>query len=801
MAIPTKLLAPAILLGHLLACAAQAQERKGAEALETKIDWDKARQFWAFRAPTNYPLPKVKDAAWPKREIDYFILAELEKRQLQPAVPAQRRELLRRATFDLIGLPPTPEEMADFLKDDSPKAFAKAIDRLLASPHHGERWARYWLDVARYAEDKALAFVNSRPHAYRYRDWVVQALNRDMPYDRFLRLQLAGDLVNDPEPDLFIKFAGLGFQGLGQEYHRGSVTAQVIADELDDRVDTLARGLLGLTVACARCHDHKYDPIPTRDYYALAAAYNGSNLGEKALVDAVTVERFRAHEKKAKEAEANLNSWLKEQAREAVKPSVADAGRYLLTAWQVRVLQQRKVATDLAAIARANGLHALFLERAIKLLDQGKFDKQDAAVKTWAAAAQKAMATARLDQDKVVVPEDLSKATADLHREMQTALKDWNPKKQPNLLQTLWLNPNSLFFVNEKDAAPFLTEAGRKEQAQRQADLERLRKEAPPAPPMAHVVSGGGAAMTVYRGGNVERPGEAAPPGFLRVLSPAPDASKPAGKFTRLELAEAIASPQNPLTARVIVNRVWHYHFGRGIVGTPGNFGQLGDRPTHPELLDSLAVRFMENGWSLRWLHREIMLSAAYQQNSARVATSLEKDPENRYLWRYSPRRLDFEAWRDSWLAVSGRLDRAVGGPSIELNQAGNVRRTLYAKISRVQPNALMTLFDVPDANVTSDRRTATTVPQQQLFTLNSDFTVDTAKAFAKRLEKDALRHDDRMTLAFRLAYGRVPSAEESRACREFLSGAQTQQSADRLNAWEQFAQGILAANEFLWVD
>jgi Protein of unknown function (DUF1553)/Protein of unknown function (DUF1549)/Planctomycete cytochrome C len=635
--------------------------RDGKATIAAKeIDWDQAKKFWAFQPPIKSPLPKVKDADWPQRDIDHFILAELEKRQLKPVGPASKRDLLRRATFGLIGLPSTSEEMDGFLNDDSPEAFSKVIDRLLASPHYGERWARYWLDVSRYAEDKALAFVNSRPHAYRYRDWVVQALNSDMPYDRFVRLQIAGDLVKDPEPDPFVKLAGLGFQGLGAEYHRGSVGAQVIADELDDRIDTLTRGLLGLTVACARCHDHKYDPIPTRDYYSLATAYNGSNLEMRLLADAQSVERFRVWEKKVKEAEARVKAADKE----------------------------RKSSKD--------------------------------------------------------------------------------------------------------------KEGAQKEYDNRKAELEGLKKEAPPPLPIAHVITGGGQAMRVYRGGNVERQGEPAPPGYLRVLS---QTDKPASKFTRLELAEVIASPKNPLTARVIVNRVWHYHFGRGIVGTPSNFGQLGDRPTHPELLDTLAVRFMENGWSLRWLHREIILSRAYQLSSANAPANAEKDPENLYLWRHTPARLDFEAWRDSWLAVSGRFDRKLGGPSLDLSKADNVRRTLYAKISRVEPNALMTLFDFPDSNVTSARRNVTTVPQQQLFVLNSDFTIQTAKAFANRLEKMAPGEDERIALAFRLAYGRDPSDAEKRASAEFLREARTQQPADRLNAWEQFAQAILASNEFLWVD
>jgi hypothetical protein len=639
-------------------------------AAPAEIDWNKARQFWAFQAPVKHPLPKIKDTAWPKRDIDHFILAELEKRNLQPVGPADKRDLLRRATFDLIGLPPTPEEIDAFLKDSSPDAFAKVVDRLLASPHHGERWGRYWLDVARYAEDKALAFVTPRPHAYRYRDWVVQAFNNDMPYDRFLKLQLAGDLLPSPsgrgaggegnEPDYFIKLAGLGFQGLGQEYHRGSVTAQVIADELDDRIDTLSRGLLGLTVACARCHDHKYDPIPTRDYYSLAAAYNGSNLDVRPLADEKTVQHFRTWEKQVKDFEAKLKQPAKQ------KPPIA------------------------------------------------------------------------------------------------------------------------------KEDVPKL-----------QAEMDRLRKEAPPPLPMAHVINGGGQAMNVNIRGNVERKGEAAPPGFIRVLTPStltPDPS-PGGrgeKFTRLELASAIATSKNPLTARVIVNRVWQYHFGRGIVGTSSNFGRLGDRPTHPELLDTLAVRFMEAGWSLRWLHREIMLSTAYQLATKSNPKNAEADPDNQYLWHFAARRLDFEAWRDAWLAVSGRLDATRGGPSNDLDKPDNVRRTIYAKISRLEANKLMVLFDFPDANVTSSRRSVTTVPQQQLFVLNSAFTIDTAKAFARRLEKAAAKDEDRIGVAFRLAYGREPSRDELSASLDFVHGAGAK---DRLTPWEQFAQAILASNEFMWVD
>ena len=644
--------------------------RDGTKVAAKEVDWKEARNSWAFQAPTKHANPAVKNQAWPRKDLDYFMLAEMEKRGIAPVGPATRLELIRRATFDLIGLPPTPVEIDAFVKDETPDAFARVVDRLLKSAHHGERWGRYWLDVARYADDKALATSKAAPHGFRYRDWVVQALNQDMPYDRFLRLQLAGDLISEPGTEPFVRLAGLGFQGLGAEYHKGNFAAQVMADELDDRVDTLTRGLLGLTVSCARCHDHKYDPIPTLDYYSLAAAYQGSSLAELTISNAEEVARFNAWQKSSKEREAKLNQWLQEQVKTIGKKG-----------------------------------------------------------------------------------------------------------------------------VGVKDVPKLLSEADRKHYESLKADVENHKKAAPPALMMVHGVSGGGQTMKVHIRGNVERQGEVAPPGFLRVLQ-ATSASK---QFTRLELANAIASAQNPLTARVFVNRVWQHHFGRGIVATASNFGKLGERPTHPELLDSLTVRFIESGWSIHWLHREIMLSAAYQLSSVNDAANAAKDTENRTFWRMSLRRLDFEAWRDACLPSQAGLDPTLGGPSLELNdKAKNVRRTIYAKVSRAVPNAMLTMFDFPDANVSSDRRSVTTVPQQQLFVLNSDFMIDAAKAFAVRLEQAGKDDGSRIELAFRLAFGRVPRDEEMKIGLEFLRAAVPE---DRLSAWQQYAQALLATNEFNWVE
>jgi hypothetical protein len=634
------------------------------------IDWEQARKHWAFQPPVQHSLPEVKRLDWPQSWIDRFVLAELEKRGLQPVPPAGKRELIRRATFDLLGLPPTPDEVDTFLKDESPEAFARVVDRLLASPHYGERWGRYWLDVARYAEDKALAFPTPRPHAHVYRDWVVRAFNEDLPYDRFLRLQLAGDLVPEPVADYTLKLAGLGFQGLGAEYHKGSVPEQVKADELDDRIDTLTRGLLGLTVACARCHDHKYDPIPTRDYYSLAAAYNGASWSEVALAPPKVVEAYQAWEQKTRQLEGEIGKFLMEQGRAFGKGVLSDPS---------------------------------------------------------------------------LLPD---------------------PERQRH---------DSL-----------------------QASLANHKRQMPPVPPKAHGVSGGGQAMRIYQRGNVEKPGELAPAGFLRILDTGSGRPQ-GGTFTRLQLADAVCSPHNPLTARVFVNRVWYHLFGRGIVGTPSNFGKLGDRPTHPELLDTLAVRFVESGWSVKWLHREILLSATYQLGSGHGPPDTV-EPENQHLWRHTPRRLDVEAWRDAILLVSGRLDQTLGGPSSSLGDAAHARRTLYGKISRLEPDRMLVLFDFPDANVSSERRNVTTVPQQQLFALNSDFMVQSARALAARLTAAAAGDEERIVLAYRWAFARAPSPRERQAALAFLHDASSG-GGNRLTALEQLAQAILACNEFAWID
>jgi hypothetical protein len=802
--------------------------RDASNAVATTINWKTARQFWSFQAPQAHPQPKVKHTARVKREWDRFILAKQEALGLSPVRSATKRELIRRTTFDLIGLPPTVEEVADFEKDKSPKAFAHVVDRLLASPHYGERWGRYWIDVARYSDDKALAFANPWPHAWRYRDWVVKALNDDMPYDRFVRLQLAGDLLPEPKVDYTQRLAGLGFQGLGALYHKGSVAEQVIADELDDRIDTLSRGLLGLTVACARCHDHKYDPIPTRDYYSLASAYNRASWSEVALASPEVIGKYNTGQRLIKEQNDKISQWLRAISRREGEKHFGRISQYMQVAWRLNVLQAKGVKAAPEEVATREKLHPYFLIRFRNVLNSGRKNdtvKRFPQLKDWFTHNGKDQTVAKYED--AIVPDAVRRianrfqASANaalqerqkIDREYETALAaaktDAEKKKvkrralgkeHTQFIKNIWVDAKGPLHANDADAERrFLGDQEKPELMALRTELNKRKKSAPAKYAMAHAVAGGGTAMPIYIRGNVKRKGETAPPGFLQILSRVDKSSNQS--FTRLKLANAICSSKNPLTARVIVNRVWQHHFGRGIVATASNFGTLGAPPTHPKLLDTLAVRFMKAGWSLKWLHREMMLTSTYQLSADSSVENIKVDPANRLLWRFAPRRMDVEAWRDSILAVSGRLDRKLGGPSTTSIETAHVRRTLYGMVSRRDPNKMLIAFDFPDANVSNARRDVTTVPQQQLFVLNSDFMIQSAEALAARLEKAAATDKDRIALAYQWAYGRAPTADEMQFNLKFLRVAGESSSADKLSAWGQFAQAILAANEFTWID
>ena len=566
-----------------------------------EVDLKKGRQFWAFRPIRDPQLPRVANRAWAQSPIDQFVLARLEERGLKPVRQATRQKLIRRAFFDVLGLPPSPEEVQAFLDDRSPDAWPQLVDRLLASPRYGERWGRHWLDVARYADDqlKEEFYYRPLPHAWRYRDWVVRAFNDDLPYDQFVTQQLAGDiLVNTSGAEAT---TATGFLGLGMIYQDDGATPESIAiakaETTDDKMDTVTRGLLGLTVSCARCHDHKFDPIPTEDYYSLAGIFENTQYVENADADG-----YQVH-------------------------AMAEGG----------------------------------------------------------------------DQD------------------MRVALR-----------------------------------------------------------------------------GNRLKPGKIAPRRFLRVIA-GDDPPRFQRGSGRLELAQAIANPENPLTPRVIANRVWQHHFGRGIVASASNFGMTGERPTHPRLLDWLACRLTESGWSLKALHREILLSSTYQLDTQFNEPNARVDGDNRWLWRMNRRRLDIETYRDNLLSVSEELDRRIGGPP-EADLLSSQRRTIYGAVRRDQQNAgdeLLHMFDFPNPRLSSSGRTSTTTTGQQLFTLNSQFVIERSRAFAARTHGDVHQ-------AFWLAFGREPRRAELALADSFVVG-DSGIASDALSLWEQYCQVLLISNESMF--
>ena len=763
--------------------------REGNTETAKDIDWTEAKHFWSFQPIRKPDLPKVNNQAWIKTPIDVFILARLEEKQLRPVNLADRRTMIRRANFDLIGLPPTPEEVEAFLKDESPDAFAQVVDRLLASPHYGERWGRHWLDVARYAEDQAHTFaVVPNTNAWRYRDWVINAFNEDMPYDRFVKLQIAADLIEKDEAARIKHLPALGFFGLGAQYYKNTDAAKAAADELDDRVDTLTRGLLGLTVSCARCHDHKFDPIPQIDYYSLAGIFSSCKLENLPLANKEAVAQEKAALDQVKKMDAAVKNFLREERAQLSLAQADQAGKYLFAAWKVQVRKRNDARAVVADIAKTDKLDQATLGRMVKVAEKpgpllASFPKLD---------IPEADAKVAFDQLQKEITQQA------IHR------KDGPKNGKFDLVQALFLADNAVFNVPEGQVKGRLAEDKKKQLAQLSDNLAREKKIASTkALPITHgLAEATPANMKVFIRGNPAKLGEEAPRRFLKIVAgdnPAPFI-KGSG---RLELAEAIASKDNPLTARVMVNRVWQFHFGRGLVHTPSNFGHLGDRPTHPELLDYLTSQFIESRWSLKKLHRTIMLSTVYQLGNDRDDANLVQDADNRLLWRATRHRLDIEAWRDAMLAVSGKLDAKLGGPTMDLSAGNNARRTVYAKISRHDLNYLLRLFDFPDANITSERRNETTVPQQQLFVLNSPFVIDQAKALAARVQKEGSNDQERVQRAYQLAFGRPANAEEMKLSIGFLEGqdAKTDQGQNRLTRWERFAQILIGSNEFMYVD
>jgi cytochrome c553 len=756
------------------------------------------RSFWAFRPIVNPPLPKVTTAAWVKNDIDRFVLAKLEQSKLNPNRAAGKRDLIRRVYFTVIGLPPTSAEVDAFVQDDSPDAFAAVVDRLLASQHYGERWARHWLDVARYSDDKLEGDVdNPYPSAFQFRDWVVRAFNQDMPYDIFVKAQIAGDLMDGAkEKDLA---TGLGFYGIGPEL-------------ADDRVDVTTRGFLALTGACAQCHDHKFDPIPTRDYYAMQGVFSSTKRTELALAPADRVDAFKAQDRKVKELENRIQQFLHAQATQLSEILASQSPAYIVGARRVLGPELR----DVADVAAESNLDQETLARWVRYLKAVPVDnhyldgweKSNFDLEKFRKEALKVLEERKKVDEENLIRKAGGKGQAGANAELVALPPErfflWRDlffsdfygsvfKQEEDGI--LYYGPNRGYVTNDGTVERFLNGQWKTHLASLRAELNELKRALPAPYPYAHVIADVDKPRNVriQIGGQPDNLGEEVPRAFLSILSDGPP--KPFQKGSgRLELAEAVASPSNPLTARVMVNRVWQHTFGYGLVRTVSNFGRMGDTPSHPELLDWLAFRFIENGWSVKKLQREILLSATYQLSADYSAKNFAIDPSNRLLWRANRHRLDVESMRDALLAVSGELDRSMGGEPQRLAEAFNLRRTLYGYISRRKLDPTLALFDFPNPNASAEQRLTTPTPLQQLFFMNSSFIEQRAAALASRADVGGGGDPGaKVQRLYRLVLGRPPQRAELAACLEFVSAG--------TKNWQELAKLLLSSNELIFLN
>jgi hypothetical protein len=691
------------------------------------VDIEAGRRFWAFQKPVAHPPPATKDSSWARRELDHFILAKLETSGLEPSVDAEPAVLMRRLHFDLVGLPPSPDAVRRFQEsiatDGIDLALEAEVDRLLASPDFGERWGRHWLDVARFAESSGKEANVSFPYAWRYRDYVVDAVNADMPFDRFIVEQVAGDLLPaDTDAERARLLIATGFLALGPKNLDEANKLQFAADVVDEQIDALTRGVMASSVACARCHDHKFDPFAMEDYYALAGVF------------ASTRTYFGTH----------------------VSPT-------------------NRIGGDPLILPRGAGLPILH-----KSISQAR--------------------VASLKAELAGLKKEEEDGQAAIKKALETGTE---PEKAFSL----------------RDALRIFWKSGGIE-----GELEKV-DESGQALPLAMGVLDSGQIIDapLLDRGDIGRPGKPVPRGFPRVVAISNSPAIPSDQSGRLELARWLVHPDHPLTARVMANRVWRHIFGAGIVSTVDNFGFSGQPPSHPELLDDLAVRFVAGGWSVKRLVRELVLSRTYRQSSAYNDQAFRTDPENRLLWRAAKRRLDAEAIRDAMLVVSGELDstrltgslvgREIGDRPISLigldsrlpaDLDGSRHRSIYLPVIRDRLPDVLDLFDCAEPSLVTGDRETTNVPVQALYLMNAPFVQARARGLADRLLREAGDDEHRIHRAFLLCYSRAPDAEEARMIVSFLDRGRTHAGTGanpRRQILELWCQSLLATAEFRNLD
>jgi uncharacterized protein DUF1549/uncharacterized protein DUF1553 len=696
------------------------------------------RRWWAFQKVAKPALPATRQQSWVRNDIDAFVLAKLEEKGLHPAPPADKVTLIRRATLDLTGLIPTPEEVQAFVSDASPDAFAKVVDRLLASPRYGERWARHWLDLARYSDSEGFKSDETRPNIWRYRDYVIDAFNQDKPYDRFIKEQIAGDELYPNDP---VALVATGFNRHFPDESNARNLMQRRQEILNDITDTVSATFLGMTYGCARCHDHKFDPILQKDYYRLQAFF--------------------------------ANTRIEDQAALIFGPERAERQQEY-AAWDAKTKDLR---AEMAKVA----------EPAMKAMYKDSFDKFPAEI-----------------QDAV----------------------NTTPDKRTPIQWQMYYKAKPQIEHSMEDASKKLKGDARKRFNELQGELAKFDNIKPPDMPVAQsmIDNGKDSPQThVLAVGVYDAYKEEVQPGFLSILDPTDARITPppglASSGRRSALANWLADPANPLSTRVMANRIWHYHFGQGLVGTPSDFGIMGERPANKELLDYLTASFVEGGWSIKKMHRAIMLSNTYQQSTKYDAAAAKADPQDKLLWRYNRHRLEGESIRDSMLEVGGRLNLKMGGPGVfpplppgvvtrggwkkESDPSEGERRSVYVFVRRNTRYPMFEVFDMPDTHESCARRNTTITAPQALELLNNDLVVEWSRAMAARVMNDSgLTPEAEIDRAWKLAYSRLPSAEERASALKFVARQMAiLDKPSRAAAMADLCHMLLNSNEFVYVN
>ncbi len=799
---------------------------------------EEEKKFWAFQPLGNPAVPKVKNANWVKSPVDAFILARLEEKNLTPAPPADKLTLLRRATYDLTGLPPSEQEIKDFLADSSPKAFEKVVERLLASPRYGEKWGRNWLDVARYADSTGNDEDHRYPFAWKYRDYVIASFNNDLPYDQFVREQIAGDLLPSKNGSEVNQrgIIATGFLALGPKAVAQQDKKKMLYDVYDEQVDVTSKAFLGMTLACARCHNHKFDALLTKDYYSMinifASTRSFSNpdshvsaVFEKPLVPKTEWEKYQAarreYQAKEKRARTEMDEIVDAVREPTVKQQAPHVAEYMLAAHKVY-----SSSAPVEEVARQTNLSDEVLKRWVKFLKPEDLTPQH--LLAWRNAK----------------PETLAAVAQDYQRSFQTRLSAWNERVakwrieyQKAIAENKTALPDKpkfeagddrffdgVYFENEgpfslsvKEKTKF-TAAQQQRVSELQKELETLKKSAPAEPELACAIEDGEpVTQKVFVRGDYNNPGEEAPKAFPAILT-AFDTKPNFSGSGRLQLAEWLTQPEHPLTSRVMTNRIWQWHFGEGLVRTPDNFGKMGERPSHPELLDFLAREFVKSGWSIKSMHRLVMLSSTYQMASVNPNLAENADADNRLLTRFNRRRLTVEELRDGLLAIDGSIDLTMGGSlqqgrgtdgennqgRLSLNPEKLKRRTIYIPLRRANLPTLLNLFDFGDATSMAGKRQLTNVSTQALFWLNSEFLADSSVSMAKALLADASLNDSsRIETLYVRVLNRKAEKEEIEQATKYIAAFRQKASGEHTDqkAWQSLCHVLMASNDFLYID